>query len=208
MISAEDRVIVARIAFEAEGAALSSVKEQDWNDLDEGAQEEVLQRFDRCIGSLDPSVFGKVVRSTAKILKDVGLVDIEEDELAPVTAFDKEPEPSLRADIVHGGVVRTDGTVDPTVSPEDLITAGTPEEGLESYPGEADTAQPNHRTEPGGVAPELEFAVRGDIQLPDGMTQEDADRLAREADAARLDTASIADLDDDELDELTKPDEQ
>jgi hypothetical protein len=93
MISQEDRRIVARIAYEAEGIAVSSVKELAWEETEEYVQDETLARLDRVLSNNDPSVFGKVARSVAAALADAGLIVVEPDPEPMQIADADEPVP-------------------------------------------------------------------------------------------------------------------
>lgn len=170
-ISKEDRALIAAIAFEAEQIAGKIIHPVLWLEAEEHIQDEALQRLDRVLDSLDPSIFGKVARSAAKLMLDAGVIlEDDGDDVTPVAPVDAR-EPPVTAEVVHGGIATSDGKL---VSPDDLLTGGTPEEGLESYTGEAEVAQPNHKTP---EVPEFEVALRGEIQNP--PTDDELEELTR-----------------------------
>ena len=160
MIMGSDRELVCKIAFETSQIASSTNHHVAWEDADESTKAAQFERLDRMLYNLDQSVFGRIARAVSHALVEGGVImdlpTLDETKLAPIDA--RETKPSDAEKLAEAGT-----------SPDDLITAGTPEEGKESFPGEARVAQPNHHQESpeGGVMPELQIAMRGEIRNPE-----------------------------------------
>lgn len=147
----QDLRTIARIAHEAQTAsdnASGTSPNKAFLLLDEGSQGEAIERVKRCLESSDASVFGKVARSVALALTDHGVlgdsfrVNTPDGELPAYLAEGA----NIQAEVERNTPVLVDRTVlEAGAGPDDLLTAGTPEEGLESFTGEADSAQPNHK---------------------------------------------------------------